>query len=138
MRKKSIPYRETSVSVERSQNRINELLYNYEIKRIAWASEKDTFLMLRFVIPKNNNNGIPVKIKLTLLQDKKGKLLPEATYRMLYYYVKSKLEAVKYGMESIEESFMANIMVDSSRQFKDIAFQQLPKFDQKLLEEEGE
>lgn len=135
---KNLPYEMTTVSIERSIKQINDLLYKYDVTKISWGSEKDKFFILIFAIPKENGRFIPIRIKMDLLykQTRNGtKPLPEATYRMAFYYIKSKLEAVRFGLESMEETFMPNIIIDSNRTFKDIAFKQLPKYDPKMLHE---
>jgi hypothetical protein len=124
-----LPYERTAVSVEKSQRGINDLLYKYGVTQIAWASEKDVFLQLMFVIPKGDLK-IPVRIRLPFLTKpiRTGtKLLPEASYRMLFYYIKAKLEGVRYGIEAIEEAFMPHIAIDGKRTLKDIYINQLPK-----------
>jgi hypothetical protein len=114
-----LPYERTAVSVEKSQRGINDLLYKYGVTQIAWASEKDVFLQLMFVIPKGDLK-IPVRIRLPFLTK-------EASYRMLFYYIKAKLEGVRYGIEAIEEAFMPHIAIDGKRTLKDIYINQLPK-----------
>jgi hypothetical protein len=124
-----LPYERTAVSVEKSQRGINDLLYKYNVTKISWASEKDVFLQLIFVIPKGDFD-IPVRIRLPFLTKPTrtgSKQLPEASYRMLYYYIKAKLEAVRYGIEAIEEAFMPHIAIDNKRTLKDVVIDQLPK-----------
>lgn len=126
---KKMPYETTKVSIEKSQKDINELLEKYGVTKRVWASETNKFISLSFIIKKNNIE-IPINVRINLITKKTsrtGKMLPEATYRLLYYYIKSRLEFVSYGLETLEEAFMSHIAIDPSRTLKDIILDQLPK-----------
>lgn len=134
--KNRIPYQGTQVSVEKSKAAIDTLLEKYNVQDVIWASRRGEFLVLGFVIEKadrGTHRHIPIRIKLPLLvrhyrdgRSNPDVPQPKATYRLLFYFIKAKLEAVESGLETIEESFMPHIVVDGKRTLKDVYLNQLP------------
>jgi hypothetical protein len=140
MGKSTLPYETTTVSVGASQESIEKLLEKHGITKTQWTSDKETLVQLAFIY-ESSGRKIAFRIAIPYLTKKVGRnkeevrVLRESTMRMLFYFIKSKLEAIKFGIESIEEAFLAHIIVDSNRTLKDVYLSQLPQFNVQFLPE---
>ncbi len=124
---KSYPYANTGVSVEKSKEDINNLLRKYSIHGASWTELWDEGVIeVRFPIEfefKGIRKGTMVSLRPPMFEsthrsyDKKyGSQMVKAPdlkagMRCLYFYVKTKLEAVQYGLTSIEKEFMSEIIL---------------------------
>ena len=121
-----LPYGNTTVSAERSKAEIEKLLKENEIQDIAWITvQGKTTLSFRYYVEvKGVQKGIvfqfsPPQIFVTkrtynpkINRYEKLTFLNEpVSYRLLWWYLKAKLEAVKFGLESLEKEFMSQILL---------------------------
>lgn len=121
---KEIPYAGTQVPPEKTQAEIQKLLYRYGAAAIRWSTIRKTVndaeeVELKFVI--TDNNGLPITVRvrppiLTVRRRERGhygsvqdQVSLAASLRLLFYWLKSKLEAISYGLVTFEEEFLANI-----------------------------
>ncbi len=50
------------------------------------------------------------RVRPTILKRPNGEPHPEATMRLVFWWLKTKLEAVTYGLRSVTEEFLAEIV----------------------------
>lgn len=119
------PYRDTEVTVERSQADINRLLAQFGILdtqwTTAWSIQK---VSLRFITEGKNGKKVAFEISPpTFLAKRKTWDAKRGAYqtveapnwpqsfRMLLDYLKAKLRAVAYGLREVEEEFLNDMVV---------------------------
>ena len=99
---KRTAYKSTAVPVSRSQEVIRKLFQKYGVLGCQFTDNFETGeIVLRFV---RRVKDIPrtVQIKLNAGGNEKQ------AYRQLYYWIKSQLEAVAFGLLSFEDAFLAH------------------------------
>ena len=121
-----IPYASTKVAPEQTKAEIEKLLKEHGIKDIQWTmfEGRTTLKFLHHVTVKGVERTIgftfqppiiPHMIRQynskTFCYEKVSINNEPVAYRLLFWYLKSKLEAVEYGLQSMEKEFMAHIMV---------------------------
>ena len=122
--KVKIPYSNTTIPPERTKADIEKMLKEHGIEDIEWTTYKgktalkflwklnvqgvDKEIMFKFVPP-----IIPsVKRSWTGSRYEKIHVSLEATsYRLLWHYLKNKLLAVKWNLESMEKEFLSHAVV---------------------------
>ena len=122
----NIPYQHTTIAPERTKADIEKLLKEHGISDVQWTTYKgDTLLrflwhltikgvekeiMFQFTPP-----IIHTQKRIWSQQDQrtiKATVQLEATaYRLLFWYLKNKLDAVLYGLESMEKEFLSHAVV---------------------------
>ena len=120
------PYENTVIPSSKSKGDIDELLKKMGAIAIQWTETPESIRgtscpILQFAVNRTLNGveqRFVVKIQAPLLivdrgrgYDKKHMPNINASMRLLYWYVKSKAEAIEYGLEDIVESFMSRILV---------------------------
>lgn len=50
------------------------------------------------------------RVRPTIIKRPNGEPHPEATMRIVYWWLKAKLEAVQYGLRSVVEEFLAEVV----------------------------
>jgi len=115
------PYADTEVRWDRTRQQIEDMIRDYGAVGISWASYRGDDI-LQFVIEAEIRGvrkelGIQVNVpKILKTINKKGQgrvhvWNQDQSYRLLYWFIKSKLEAVAYGLTSVEREFMSEILV---------------------------
>jgi hypothetical protein len=117
--RKDAPYSNTKVPWDRTELAIRKMLEDYGAVGIRWSNYrgKET---LEFIVETKVKGVLkeihaaaqpPVMEKM----DRYGimKRNKDQEYRMLYFWLKSKLEAIKWGMVSFEDEFLAKIKIDT-------------------------
>ena len=122
----NIPYEHTIIPPERTKADIEKLLNEHGIKDVQWTSyhgetrlrfiwkltvkgvEKE--IMFEFTPPRieakrriwsqNDNRTIKATVQLRA-----------TSYRLLWHYLKNKLEAVRWGLEDMEKEFLSHAVV---------------------------
>jgi hypothetical protein len=122
----NIPYSNTTIPPERSKADIEKLLKEHGITDMQWTNYKgDTTLrflwqvtvkgvqkeiMFQFTPPR-----IEAQKRIWSQSDQrtiKATVQLEATsYRLMWWYLKAKLEVVQYGLESLEKEFLSHAVV---------------------------
>lgn len=107
------PYYDTKVSEDRSRNAIRKLLYEYGAQGFDWA-EVEGQLQIQFLWPMDIVDGkrrmMAYRIRPPMMHYDNGEPHPKQTLRFIYWWLKAKLEAVHYGLRSIEEEFLAEVV----------------------------
>ena len=124
---KDIPYRNTHVSYGDTKNDIEEMLKEAGALALRWTETPESMKgvglpFLEFIFPiewKGVEKNFGVKIQPSLLVSRKrpGRHGPtietsdrNASMRLLYWYLKAKLEAVKFGMDDAFTAFMSRVI----------------------------
>lgn len=122
----TIPYEHTTIPPERSKADIETLLKSHGVTDIQWTTYKGETI-LRFLwrlTVKGVEKEIMFQFKPPLIETKrriwssrdqrniKATVQLESTsYRLLWHYLKNKLEAVRWGLESMEREFLSHAVV---------------------------
>jgi hypothetical protein len=121
-----ILYEHTTIAPERTKADIDKLLGEHGIQGIQWTTYQGQSI-LRFLwqlTVKGVKKEIMFEFKPPLIETQKrvwsqqdnrtikATVQLEATsYRLLFWYLKNKLEAVKYGLQSMEKEFLSQAVV---------------------------
>lgn len=126
--KKNPPYQDTAVDKGKTKAAIEKLFREYGVSGVQWTENYQTNeVSLRFMVEAEvggirRNLGLEVKPPLLLNKHKSYNPRTGRTetinapnyaqsYRLLYYWLKAKLEAVSYGLSSIEKEFLSQVVV---------------------------
>ncbi len=114
------PYKDTSVSCERTKAEIEILLKSYGIKAIRWTTVEGEDDILEFafdleVYGVKKQLGIRVSPPHIVVKKRVGGEIKETEninqeYRLLFHWIKSKIEAVVWGLSTIEREFLSDIV----------------------------
>jgi hypothetical protein len=122
---KVIPYRNSHVSYASTKNDIEEMLKEAGAKALRWTETEDSMQgkalpLLEFAFPfelKGVERGFIVRVQAPLLSDRKrgnrGYITTPnrgASMRLLFWYLKARLEAVRFGLEDVFEAFMPRVI----------------------------
>jgi hypothetical protein len=143
---KPIPYASTEIPVENSVLDVKQLLKAHGITGIQ-ETEIDGETEIRFIY-KRDDLSIPFKIKPPRIMSKKktwskklGRyevvevpMLAQA-WRLVYWYMEIKLKAVQYGIASLEQEFLSQMVTGSEETVGDLIVAKLER--DKVLYLEG-
>ena len=124
---KKPPYAGTTADVEKSRGQIDRLLRDYGASGVQWTTDyakNEVVLAFSF---ETEINGVKklIGIKVTppvfaemhrSWSPKEGRNIKvyapnwAQSFRLLYWWLKTKIEAVSYGMTSIEQEFLSQVM----------------------------
>ena len=123
------PYADTKVDAEKTQQEITQLLRKYGVSQINWQIDYDMEqVQLDFVIEymKQEDQAvhkIAVRVRPPMFaatrrtwDSKLGRYKKEElanwaqSMRLLLYWIKAKLEAVSFGLNSVEKEFLSDIV----------------------------
>ena len=122
------PYGDTSVNADKTQQDITQLLRKYGVSQINWQIDYDMEqVQLDFIIEYTKSDQsvhrIAVRVRPPMFaairrewdaKDGKYKKVDKANWaqsmRLLYYWIKAKLEAVSFGLNSVEKEFLSDII----------------------------
>ena len=123
------PYADTEVDAEKTQQDITQLLRKYGVSQINWQIDYDMEqVQLDFVIEymkqeDQATHRIAVRVKPPMFaavrrtwDPKLGKYRKQElanwaqSMRLLLYWIKAKLEAVSFGLNSVEKEFLSDII----------------------------
>ncbi len=105
MSKAKQPYRDTRVTWLQTQGYVTALLAKYGIHETRFTNYGG-HAYVEFILPKE---GWPVRLSIPVdLQDQRG---TNARWRMLYWYLKAKLEAMKFGITDFKTEWLPFIAI---------------------------
>lgn len=124
---KKPPYASSKADPDRTQMEINKLLQSYGISGMQWTTDfKNAKVSLAFTVETEFEGvrklvGIKFEPKAFAVKRKTWNQRGYyetvwaanwgQTFRMLYWQLKAKLEAVAYGLTSVEKEFLSQVMV---------------------------
>jgi len=125
-KQKHIPYSDTTIPKERSKADIEKLLTDSGVEDVQWTTYHGS-TSLRFLwhlIVKGVEKEILFQFTPPIItttkrvwseRDQKtikaNVQLENTAYRLLWHYLKNKLEAVQWGMETLEKEFLSHAVV---------------------------
>lgn len=117
---KDSPYRYTKIPYTQTICDINEMLREYGANGIRWTELENDLPVLEFLIRtkrKGRELEFRVMVKPPEIEVKKiinnqrvNTINKDGSLRMVYWYVKSRLEAVTFGLEDIFDAFMLRVI----------------------------
>jgi len=122
------PYANTKVDPYRSKAEIEKLLESYGVEQTQWNMDlKQGVVQLRFLVEaeiKGVKRQVGIEVNPpTFLATRRtwdavtGRYMKvqapnwAQTFRLLHWWLKAKLEAVAYGLSSVEREFLAEVVV---------------------------
>ncbi len=121
IRPKEPPYTGTPVASERTLSQIQQLLLDYGCEAAQVTRDAQGRVEIQFAVEvevQGVRRKIAVRVEPPLLAVTRGRGYnkvttsdPARSYRLLYWYLKSKLEAISYGLVSAEREFFAQVLV---------------------------
>jgi len=119
-----IPYSNTTIPPEKTQAEITTLLKKHGVSGIQWTDyQGETILRFMWrVTVKGVEKEIMFQFKPPVIPSKKRSWtglryekinvnLDATAYRLLWHYLTNKLEAVRWGLESMEKEFLSHAVV---------------------------
>ena len=123
------PYKDTGVSADKTQIDITNLLRKYGVEQINWQVDyKLERVQLDFIIEylkadDQTVHRIAIRVKPPMFAAQRriwdpnlGKYKKEdmanwaQSMRLLFHWIKAKLEAVSFGLNSVEKEFLSDIV----------------------------
>ena len=127
------PYADTEVDAEKTQQQISQLLRKYGVSPVNWQIDYDMEqVQLDFIIEylkqeDQTAHKIAVRVKPPMFAATrrtwdpvlgKYKKVDMANWaqsmRLLFHWIKAKLEAVSFGLNSVEKEFLSDIVTTLS------------------------
>jgi len=120
------PYSDTTIPYGKSKSDIEEMLKEFGAKALRWTETPASMQyvecpILEFILEveiKGVQKQIGVRIQPPMLVKTTGKGYrrrntsnPAASMRLLYWYLKSKMEATMFGLDDAFETFMSKVMI---------------------------
>jgi hypothetical protein len=124
---KKPPYGSTKVDPDKTKGQITKLLRDYGCEAIQWTEDfRINSIELKFIV-ETEIQGVKKQIAIhvipPIIYQSRRRWNPKGFYekvnapnfaqsmRLLYWWLKSKLEAVAYGLSSVEKEFLSQVMV---------------------------
>ena len=120
------PYANTTADAEKTRGQIDKLLRAYGIDQFQWTQDRDIVTLTMKVETEIGGVKKVLGLKVSPPTFAKRHMNWNAnegrhdkiyspnwaqSYRLLYHWLKTKLEAVAYGLTSVEQEFLSQIMV---------------------------
>jgi molecular chaperone DnaK (HSP70) len=112
------PYSNTKVPFEKTKAKLEKLLKSYGVRKIVWASDDNEEVLMFEVLAhvKGIERGITIQIKpphIVLDKRQYGRMVhtenKNQEWRLVFHWVKSKIEAVMWGLSTIEREFLSEV-----------------------------
>jgi hypothetical protein len=119
---KDIPYRSTSIDYTKTMGEISEMLREFGAAGIRWTElpEEYDLPIVEFLVRterKGREMEFRVMVKPPMIPDRKkinGKIVNtvnrNASMRLTYWFIKSRLEGVRWGLEDLFDAFMLRVI----------------------------
>ena len=123
------PYADTEVDAEKTQQQITQLLRKYGVSQVNWNVNYDLEqVQLDFIIEytkqeDQSTHKVAVRVKPPMFAATRrtwdsttGKYSKQEmanwaqSMRLLFHWIKAKLEAVSFGLNSVEKEFLSDIV----------------------------
>jgi len=120
-------YKSTTVSYMKTQLKVDQLLRTFEITNTRWTNLEDQ-LIFEFN-KKIENKSIGIRIIIKGINDKNRNQM----YRILFHYLKTKLEFISCGLVEFLQEFMPHLVVYNDKNESITLYQQLECVNGKIL-----
>ena len=121
------PYANTTSDPEKTRGQIDKLLRDYGVSGVQWTTDYDhNRVMLAFTVEaeiKGVKKQIGIKIEPALFVATRRTWNPRIgryekvespnwaqSFRLMFYWLKAKIEAVAYGLTTVESEFLSQVM----------------------------
>ncbi len=113
-------YEETNVSVERSQAQIRKLLQKFGVERMRYTSLPSEALLEFVRVDKGKPTPYRIVIRPKLKGwsrsvDKELDLAERQVWRVVYWWLKAKLEAIEFGLLEFEREMLPFMLISVSQ-----------------------
>jgi hypothetical protein len=153
--KKRLPYSGTKLTADQRMARINKMLRDYGITNYQWTTQWDRDIVeLKFVIEEENKPFVGIKMVAPLFRvkhsnrsynPKMGKYeyssVSEPNWAislgLFENYLKTKLEAIAFGLRDVREEFMPDILVNDHGVMKTVKDVILPALESQGIQYES-
>jgi len=110
------PYQDTTIGVAKTQQALIDLLEKRSIHATRWTTYPD---LVRFEFqPKKEGIAYRIEMKIEKAYSaRQTEQMRRATFRIVYWYVKSKLEAIDAGLADMEREFLPYMITGADRVF---------------------
>ena len=122
------PYQKTTADPERTEMQINKLLRDYGISKYQWSKDFAHNQIYLNLIVEAEINGVKkeigIKIEPPTFAAKRRTWNAQTgrhdivfapnwaqSYRLLYHWLKAKIEAIAYGLTTVEKEFLSQIVI---------------------------
>ncbi len=126
---KKVPYSTTESDPDRTMIEIEKLLRGYGVESVRWTKEyAKNHVSLEFLVEvevKGVKKQIAIQVEPPPLAQKRRTWDPKVgryavvwapnwaqSLRLTFWWIKSKLEAVAYGLTTVEKEFLSQVMVN--------------------------
>lgn len=157
---KDIPYRNTTIPYGQTKTDIEDMLKEADVIALRWTETPDSIKgvslpILDFILKvvwEGIEKQFGIRIQTPLLYDKRRDRTRgiistpnrNASMRLLYWYLKARLEAVKFGLDDVFTAFMSRVintlpdgqtitLGESIRRYPSTVKEILPTFEVKAL-----
>ena len=103
---KKLSYYRTSVPIYKSQNEIRTVLQKFGLKGIRFTEYKKIGV-IEFILEKNNKE-MAFRFKFNLPEKE---MYQRQVYRALFHYLKNRFMAVEFGITTVEEEFLQELIL---------------------------
>ena len=103
---RKLSYYRTSVPIYKSQNEIRTVLQKFGLKGIRFTEYK-LIRVIEFILEKNSKE-MAFRFKFNLPEKD---AFQRQVYRGLYHYLKNRFMAVEFGITTIEEEFLQELIL---------------------------
>lgn len=103
---KDLPYYNTNVSVRDTISKIKDLLTKYNLAGIQITEYGDIFRLI-FALERDSKKHA-FQFEITVPKDAR---FARQKFRAFYWHLKSRLEAVDFGLFTLEEIFMPELLI---------------------------
>jgi len=124
---RKMPYYNTKVSCHRTKGDIDGILYEHNVKNKAWISqgEDETLVFDKTLMIGNIEKVVRFRFNIPLFYVMKNKntrqgrvkvqsVLKDQAWRLFYWHLKSKFEAIEYGLVTLEEELLAHVIINET------------------------
>lgn len=119
------PYAYSTVPIDRTKTAITKLLRDYGAEGVVWADNLETgSVSLQFAITREDGLATGFRISPAAFKERHSTYDPmrgrnvvtelpnwPRAMRLLYAWLKTKLESIAFGLTEVEEEFMAQMLV---------------------------
>lgn len=119
------PYRGTEVTVDKSQAEVRSLLKGYDIEDMQFTTRRGGLFTLIYARPQELGHLNVYRHEVqSLTDDSQGE---RQAMRMMYWWMKAKLETVKFGIADFETEFLPYQLISGEEGEVTLAEKVLPQ-----------
>ena len=106
MEYKKLPYFGTGVPIYKTQNEIRTVLQKFDLKGTRFT-EYNNIGLIEFILEKDGKE-MAFRFKFNLPEKE---AFQRQVYRALFYYLKNRFASIEFGITSVEEEFLQELVL---------------------------